>query len=272
MRDPSDGYPIGSVSKGPATIHLTATAMWRREAEAASASWPASVGLRLYDCPDSDLAESSGSAAFFDPDPSDAAWALVVATAGHASAAPLQMPQPTVGRAVAFIVGAASMSPDTITGWAHRALLGTASPLIGEAIGWTIADRVAEFDMPHDARASHQARTAIRSVLEVDDPVDDVILATSELTANAVQHGGGAVRLTAARRGSALTVAVTDRRGDRVPSVQRMRGPSSNGRGMAIVDTICDHWGVTAYHDHKMVWCSFGTSAQVRPVRSPVVG
>ena len=78
----------------------------------------------------------------------------------------------------------------------------------------------------------------------------------SELTANALQHGTGAPQLAAIRREHTVTVALTDGRPDALPVVQRLRGASaSSGRGMAIIDAISTHWGVTVYHDRKVVWC-----------------
>jgi len=86
--------------------------------------------------------------------------------------------------------------------------------------------------------------------------LDDVLLATSELTANALQHSEGPPRLTAVRAEDRITVALTDHRPDVLPIVVPMRGAvAASGRGMAIVDAISSHWGVTVYHDHKVVWC-----------------
>ncbi len=86
--------------------------------------------------------------------------------------------------------------------------------------------------------------------------VDDVLLATSELTANALQHGGGTPRLTATRDDHTVVVALTDHRPEVLPVVLPMRGAvASSGRGMAIVEAISSHWGFTVYHDRKVVWC-----------------
>lgn len=221
----------------------------------ASATWPESVGLHIED-----VAATSDTSTPDDDDDS----IIVAAVAGSAAAAAAVLARPLPGRARACIVGPVTMTAETITGWAQRALLGTANPLIGAAVRWVVPDRVSEFDMPQDARASHHARNAVRAVVEPADPVDDVLLAASELTANAVQHAGGAVRLTAVRCGPALTISMTDRRADAFPAVQRLRGVSSTGRGLAIVDTISDHWGVTVYYDRKVVWCSFGTAPSRR--------
>jgi anti-sigma regulatory factor (Ser/Thr protein kinase) len=178
---------------------------------------------------------------------------------GRATAVPpvhVQAAAPRPGVARATIVGAAPMSAQSFTVWAQRALLGTANPLIGDVLGWALPHQVTELDLPGDARASHHARSAMRSLSGDLSCADDVLLATSELTANALQHGGGAPRLTAIVGEHSVTVALTDRRPEALPVVQPLRGPVAvSGRGMAIVDEIADHWGVTVYHDHKVVWC-----------------
>jgi anti-sigma regulatory factor (Ser/Thr protein kinase) len=123
-------------------------------------------------------------------------------------------------------------------------------------LAWTLPHDVTELDLPADARASHHARTAVRSVADGLSCIDDVLLATSELTANALQHGGGSPHLTTVRTPDSIVVALTDRRPDVWPLVLPMRGTvAASGRGMAIVQAISATWGVTAYHDRKVVWC-----------------
>jgi anti-sigma regulatory factor (Ser/Thr protein kinase) len=224
-------------------IRLSAPAQWHAGAIAARDTWPPLVMLQL-------------AAPLEDTDDDDDGSVLVRALASDAAPAATAVPAPRPGAARATIVGAAPMSATSFTAWAQRALLGTANPLIGDVLAWALPQGVTELDLPGDARASHHARTAMRSICDGLSCVDDVLLATSELTANALQHGTGAPRLTAIRGERSVTVALTDRRPDAVPVVQRLRGSAaSSGRGMAIVDAISSHWGVTVYHDHKVVWC-----------------
>jgi hypothetical protein len=56
------------------------------------------------------------------------------------------------------------MSAESFSAWAQRALLGTANPAIDDVLAWTLPHRVTELDLPTDARASHHARTAMRSI------------------------------------------------------------------------------------------------------------
>jgi anti-sigma regulatory factor (Ser/Thr protein kinase) len=221
------------------TIQLSAPAQWHQLARAARTTWPLAVRLDLVE----ELAEEDGS----------------VLVSAHAAAVvpPLSAsPPPRPGIARALIVGASPMTSESFTVWAQRALLGTANPAIDTVLAWSLPHAVTEVVLPGDARASHYARTAMRSVSDGLRCIDDVLLATSELTANALQHGTGAPQLSAVRRAHTVTVALTDGRPDVLPVVQRMRGASaSSGRGMAIIDAISNHWGITVYHDRKVVWC-----------------
>jgi anti-sigma regulatory factor (Ser/Thr protein kinase) len=221
------------------TIRLSAPAQWHALARAASGSWPAPVMLRLRA---SDGESDDG---------------VVVDAQASATADPhLSTVPPRPGAARATIVGATPMTADSFTLWAQRALLGTADPARGGALDWTLPYEVTEVALPADARASHHARTAMRSIGSDLACIDDVLLATSELTANALQHGTGPPRLTAIRRDHSVTVALSDRRPDALPVVRHLRGvAASSGRGMAIVNEIAHHWGITVYHDRKVVWC-----------------
>src|SRR6478736_2167453 len=68
------------------------------------------------------------------------------------------------GSAHATIIGSDPMTTGSFTAWAQRSLLGTANPAIGEVLGWTLPHAVTELELPADARASHHARTAMRSI------------------------------------------------------------------------------------------------------------
>ena len=236
------------------TIRLSAPAQWHALALAARASWPPLVLLDLV----SSVTDDDDSA-------------LVTAQATEAVPPASTSLPPRAGVARALIIGASPMSAESFTVWAQRALLGTANPAIDGVLSWTLPHAVTEVLLPGDARASHYARTAMRSIGEGLACIDDVLLATSELTANALQHGAGAPRLTAIRREGSVTVALTDGRPEVVPVVQRLRGASaSSGRGMAIIDAISNHWGITVYHDRKVVWCEIVDDADIQtPAPAP---
>jgi len=227
------------------TIQLSAPAAWHENTHLATAGWPS--GVRL------DVGADGGP---WPPTDEMADGILIRALAAGRAPTTTAPWASRPGSAHATIIGSDPMTTGSFTAWAQRSLLGTANPAIGEVLAWTLPHAVTELELPGDARASHHARTAMRSIGAGLSCLDDVLLATSELTANALQHGGGTPRLTAVRAADRITVALTDHRPDVLPVVVPLRGAvAASGRGMAIVDAISSHWGVTVYHDHKVVWC-----------------
>ena len=226
------------------TIQLATPEAWGEPYRLAGRGWPAAVEL--------DVQESGDTWPSGEVDDSVLVRALVMGGA-PVSMAPLTS---RPGSAFATIVGAEPMSASSFSAWAQRCLLGTANPAMDAALAWSLPHRVTELELPADARASHHARTAMRTLAAGMSCLDDVLLATSELTANALQHGGGSPHLTTVRSDHSIVVALTDRRPDLLPMVLPMRSTvASSGRGMAIVEAISAYWGVTVYHDRKVVWC-----------------
>jgi anti-sigma regulatory factor (Ser/Thr protein kinase) len=244
------------MSMATVTIRLSAPAQWHALARAASGTWPPPVLLELLASPTQDDAVAR-DASTFDASGTELS-AVVVALASETpdSRATGALPRP--GVAFAFIVGPGPMTAASFTVWAQRSLLGIANPATDATLSWTLGYEVIEIDLPGDARASHLARAAMRSICGDLACIDDVLLATSELTANALQHGAGDPRLTAIRRERVVNVALSDCRPDMLPVVQRLRSAAASGRGMAIINEIAHHWGITVYHDHKVVWCELG--------------
>ncbi|MGH3327225.1 MAG: ATP-binding protein [Streptomycetales bacterium] len=89
------------------------------------------------------------------------------------------------------------------------------------------------------------------------DVLDDAELLVSELVTNAVLHANARpwqpVRVLLWRAGAALRVEVHDP--DPTPPVlmSATEGDES-GRGLLLVDTLADAWGVQARPDGKSVW------------------
>ncbi len=115
----------------------------------------------------------------------------------------------------------------------------------------------AQLDLPGGVDALATARQVTKAALagwRLGDPqwVDDAVLIADELVANAVRHGGGCLRLHIHADGTSVTIAALD--GSAI--VPRRRDPDSDGdRGLAIIEALCDAWGVTDLDDgHKCVW------------------
>ncbi|MDH6222626.1 anti-sigma regulatory factor (Ser/Thr protein kinase) [Streptomyces pseudovenezuelae] len=86
---------------------------------------------------------------------------------------------------------------------------------------------------------------------------DDLVLCVSELTTNAVLHGappGRGFLLRVRYDGDVLRVEVHDG-GTGVPRVADE--PDEGGRGLFLVATLSDKWGVGERDLGKVVWCEF---------------
>jgi anti-sigma regulatory factor (Ser/Thr protein kinase) len=112
---------------------------------------------------------------------------------------------------------------------------------------------------PHRLSAA-QARALVSEVLRDHDLmylIEDVKLVASELATNAVLHAGEPFTLTLRGDDDWVVLRVSD--SSLLPPVRvAADGMATNGRGLAIVDSISHDWGV----DHgngaaKSVWASF---------------
>lgn len=75
--------------------------------------------------------------------------------------------------------------------------------------------------------------------------LDSVVLATSEVVANALLHGEGRVMVEVRPSPDGVRVEVTDRGSGR-PRLRRHHGEDDeSGRGLHIVEMVTSRWGVT---------------------------
>lgn len=84
---------------------------------------------------------------------------------------------------------------------------------------------------------------------------DDVLLATSELVSNSLEHGGGLAHVHVRGQGDLIRVEVSDHS----PSVPAESRPASyeRGRGLQIVGALSDEWGWSPTTDGKTMWAEF---------------
>ena len=166
---------------------------------------------------------------------------------------------PRHGGAQALIVGRRPMHPVEFTAWAQCAVLGAMSADAGGELSWLVPGSTSEFDLPPNATSSRQARGVVRNAAAGLACRDDLVLAASELTANAVQHGGGPNHLTISRGNDSIAIAVADARPDRRPTIRGLSAFAASGRGLKIINAISAYWGLTVYVDRKVMWCAFPT-------------
>ncbi|MBT2466549.1 ATP-binding protein [Streptomyces sp. ISL-66] len=123
---------------------------------------------------------------------------------------------------------------------------------------------------PRADGAVPEARSFLGGVLEeweITDRSDDAVLCLSELATNAVRHaacGGFVVEVSLGD--CRLRVEVHDA-GAGVPRTGRPSDDDTDGRGLLIVSSLADGWGVTP-HDPcgKTVWTEFKTEQSTTPI------
>ncbi|NEB64880.1 ATP-binding protein [Streptomyces diastaticus] len=113
-----------------------------------------------------------------------------------------------------------------------------------------------------DLRAVPEARRAVRELLRHwGGPGQSEVaeLLTSELVTNALVHTDEGAVLTATVGPSALRVEVRDFAGrGRPPRPRAPQEGSTNGRGLVLVESLADDWGVRPCGAGKSVWFELG--------------
>ena len=115
-----------------------------------------------------------------------------------------------------------------------------------------------EFDFDHSLESPRRARKALEPLFTDDaDPISDAVeLAASELVTNVVIHtaDGGSMRAWDPKPDVPLRLEVEDLDDSR----PEPRAPSDNGgRGLFIVDSVADAWGIQPTETGKFVWAEF---------------
>jgi anti-sigma regulatory factor (Ser/Thr protein kinase) len=102
-----------------------------------------------------------------------------------------------------------------------------------------------------------EARAFLREALHgraPPDVEDDLVLALSELAANAVLHARTWFEV-AVETGDRVRIEVLDGSTQVPRRAARVAPEEVAGRGLLIVEQLCDRWGVRLADDHKCVWC-----------------
>jgi anti-sigma regulatory factor (Ser/Thr protein kinase) len=90
----------------------------------------------------------------------------------------------------------------------------------------------------------------------VEIGLDDVLLAATELIANAVRYCEGEIGLALETHHDAIALGVTD--GHAAPAVVHRADPhDESGRGLALVEAVTTRWGQERHGATKTVWCEF---------------
>jgi anti-sigma regulatory factor (Ser/Thr protein kinase) len=109
--------------------------------------------------------------------------------------------------------------------------------------------------LPVDPRSVAAARRLLRSALDGHHQavIEDAILMISELVTNAVRHARAAVLVLVTDHHHTVHVSVTDDN-PTLPVAGEPEHRSTSGRGLGIVDTLADRWGIIPTSDGKTIW------------------
>ena len=114
-----------------------------------------------------------------------------------------------------------------------------------------------ETQLPATDDSPREARAFLRAALhtwELDSFGEVAAVLTSELVTNVVRHVGAPMTLRALRHASTIRIEVDDPSTD-PPVPQRPHPHDEYGRGLFLVESLADAWGVTPYGDGgKTVW------------------
>jgi len=101
-----------------------------------------------------------------------------------------------------------------------------------------------------------QSRRVVRELLQHGDRpdlVEPTLLLVSELVTNALLHAGTEIELRAALDGTGVRVEVGDG-SPHLPSRRRYAATSGTGRGLLMLESLVDDWGITRHRRGKTVW------------------
>jgi anti-sigma regulatory factor (Ser/Thr protein kinase) len=134
----------------------------------------------------------------------------------------------------------------------------------------------ARLELPATPAAASVARLFVRVLCEewgVGVVGDVAELLCSELVTNAVLHARSGVELEAARTAKSLRIDVRDMGPGHIePGAQPAPSEAEGGRGLAIVASLANSWGVEKSSLGKSVWFTLLTPLEDpddRPSRTP---
>ncbi len=121
----------------------------------------------------------------------------------------------------------------------------------------------AHLELPGDLASPSRARRFVARTLEPvlgREDVETAMLVTSELVTNATLHAGSSCQLALHVDGPVLFIRVSD--ADRRIPVRRpaISDQLSTGRGLRLLEVLCERWGVDTEQAGKTVWCRLRVS------------
>lgn len=134
---------------------------------------------------------------------------------------------------------------------------GSGPDLDGQAAETHPEPEVVDVRLRDDRRSVREARATTVSSCQswgLDAEVQEhAQLVVSELASNALDHGGGQVRLRLLRRPGGIRIEVRDEQPG-APAAGQPGHEAESGRGLLIVSSLATAWGTEPSEDGKVVW------------------
>jgi anti-sigma regulatory factor (Ser/Thr protein kinase) len=116
---------------------------------------------------------------------------------------------------------------------------------------------IGRWTMAGQPSAAGAARARVREALAAHPRLDDIELVTSELVANAAEHGDGDIELLLEAGPELLRLTVVSDVGLGEPEVRSATVEDEGGRGLAIVEATADRWEWDRVDGRLAVWAEF---------------
>ena len=132
---------------------------------------------------------------------------------------------------------------------------------------------VAELSLGPDTRSAGAARRFLVTTLDAwgKSAYDDAALLLSELVTNAALHAKTQIVVRVELQPQCLRLAVTDG-SPRQPVVRHYSEQATTGRGLGLVNSLAQRWGVESHSDgSKTVWAELTADGAARRPEDTVV-
>lgn len=123
----------------------------------------------------------------------------------------------------------------------------------GPGAGVGAAESAVFVAVPQSVAAARRFVTQVLESWGRRELLADAALLASELATNAVRHAASPFRTDVERDGAAVRISVTDLAPGRIVATTA-DFDDLNGRGIAIVQAVADHWGCDEAPGGKVVW------------------
>ena len=140
---------------------------------------------------------------------------------------------------------------------------GLPAACLGEALEQVLAlvglakTALVKRQLPAHPRSAREARQATRALLHtsgLEQFADDAALLVTELVSNAVRHAHTSVEVAVSLLPGAIRVEVSDSDPGSTVARVAVSEDAEGGRGLAIVQSLANRWGVSTHPAGKTVW------------------